>query len=179
MKIVLLNTIFIMILLIILGGTFYFYLDNVSAETNLSSNDTMTVEVDLVEFTPPISIIGIEVPDYVSLVNLSKKTMLSEEVKVTVNNTGNVNVTLTPLLKDSNEKIFDYLYFRMRKTSNGTTVKQEKIGNWSLMIEKPSEGDSYNDEYFYMQLNLKSYPEEIKEDILGHRSEIIFYAMAQ
>lgn len=179
MKVVLSNTIIIIILSIVLGITFYFSLNNVYAETGLMSNGTMTVEVDLVEFTPPVPVVGLEIPNQINLGNLTKKTMVSKEIEIYVNNTGNTNITITPYLLDSSEEIFRHLYFRFQKTSNGSTVKQERIGNWSLKIEKPDEGDGYRKDSFYMQLNLKDYDKEIKEDILGHRAEIIFYAMSQ
>jgi len=176
MKRVLCNTIIIFIFLISLGVTF---LGLNYVEANILSNDTMTVEVDLVDFTPPVPFVGIEVPNEISIGNLSKKTMKSEEKLIYINNTGNVNISVTPYLLDSSEEIFRYLYFRFQKTVNNTPIKPEKIGNWSLKIEKPDEGEEYRKVSFYMQLNLTDYDKEIKEDILGHRAEIIFYAMAQ
>ena len=163
----------VVFLLIVLFGNLYV----VNAET--SENDTMTVEVDLVDFTTPLEFVGVQIPDHVYIGNLSKKDMVSEEIGIYINNTGNVDITVTPELKDSNEKIFSYLYFRFQKTVNKTDVKQERIGNWSLAIEKPDEGDDYKRAHFYMQLNLKDYPEEIKQDIMGHTAEIVFYAMPQ
>jgi hypothetical protein len=175
MKRVLYSTTIIFVFLISLGVTFYFILNGVFAETNLTSNNTMIVEVDLVGFTPPVPFVGIWIPDYVSLNNLSKKTLKTGDIYVDINNTGNVNVTVTPYLLDNSEDIFSYLYFKKR--TSGYTY--QKIGNWSMNIEKPDEEDEYRHDWFYMQLNLKEYDKEIKEDILGHRAEIIFYAMAQ
>ncbi|MEK6833131.1 MAG: hypothetical protein AABY32_03715 [Nanoarchaeota archaeon] len=168
MKRVVSVTIIILCLLIVLGVTFFSSSGIVSA----SSNATMRVEVDLVGFTPPEPFIGIEVPDYVYLGNLSKKTMKTDDVRVDINNTGNINITITPFLKDSGEKIFSYLFFQRR-----TNVAWQKIGNWSLKIEKPEEDETFRDEYFYMQLDLKKYDEPINEDIIGHEANITFLAM--
>ncbi|MFA5723395.1 MAG: hypothetical protein WC979_04000 [Candidatus Pacearchaeota archaeon] len=174
MKIVLSNTI-ILTALIILGATFYFGLNNVSAEeTNLSSNDTMVVEVDLVGFT---SFVGIQVPNQVSLGNLSKSSMKTKEIKVDINNTGNVDVIITPILKENSNEIFNYLYFRFQKTVGNITIQPEKIGNWSIGIEKPTGDDEYKKGSFYMQLDLNKYDNKIREDMLNQKAEIIFYAM--
>jgi len=173
MKVVLSNTI-ILTALIILGATFYFGLNNVSAEIEINSNDTMVVEVDLVGFT---SFVGIQVPNQVSLGNLSKSSMKTKEIEVDINNTGNVDVIITPVLKENSHEIFNYLYFRFQKTVNKTNIKPEKIGNWSMNVEKPDEGDEYKQDSFYMQLDLNEYDNKIREDMMNQKAEIIFYAM--
>lgn len=136
------------------------------------ANDTMKVEVDLLGFTPPPPFVGIEVPDYVYLGNLTKKSMQTDDKKIYVNNTGNVNITVTPALKDNSEEIFSYLYFQRR-----TADPWRRLGNWSLDIAAPTT-KSYEDEYFYMKLDLRDYNQEISHDIIGHKSDILFIAMA-
>ncbi|MFA5259434.1 MAG: hypothetical protein WC402_05160 [Candidatus Pacearchaeota archaeon] len=175
MKIVLSNTI-ILTALIILGATFYFGLNNVSAENEISSNDTMVVEVDLVGFTPVVKIpfVGIQVQNQVSLGNLSKSSMKTKDTKVEINNTGNVDIIITPVLNENSKEIFNYLYFKKRTTSGYT---YQKMGNWSMGIEEPDEEDGYRHDWFYMKLDLNSYSKEIDEDMLNQKAEIIFYAM--
>jgi len=169
MKVVLSNTI-ILTALIILGATFYFGLNNVSAEeTNLSSNDTMIVEVDLVGFT---SFVGIWVQDHVYMGNLTKRTLKTNDTYVNINNTGNVDVIITPVLKENSNEIFNYLHFKKRSGD-----KLQKIGNWSMNIEKPDGEDEYKHDWFYMRLDLKDYNKDIDEDMLGQKAEVIFYAM--
>lgn len=145
-----------------------------------SANATMTVEVDLVGFnetlTPDVSI---EVPEHVFLGNLTKSGLVSDEVKVEINNTGKVNITITPQLKDSSEKILSYLFFRTRKSSSNTELnKFYKIGDYNLDIEKPSSGGKRS-EYCYMRLDLKDYSESINQDMIGYKSDVIFIAMAK
>ena len=95
----------------------------------------------------------------------------TEKVKVYINNTGNVNVTVTPQLVDSNEDLFKNLYFARR-----TTVPYEKIGLWSMNISKSSSG--LEKDYFWMKLDLGDYTGEVNEEI-GHKSDIVFIAVAQ
>jgi hypothetical protein len=143
-------------------------------------NDTMTVEVDLIGFnvSEPGEGVGIEVQDYIYLGNVTKENLESDELKVYINNTGNVDVTVTPELVNSSEKIFSYLYFREHKTSNGTAVIPQKIGNYSLDIDKPSSGKSIRSASVYMHLNLTNYPDKISDEI-GHRTKVLFIAMPQ
>ena len=158
--------IFLGICLVLSILSFSVYADNFT-------NGTMRVEVDLVDFTPPPAYVGIQVPDHVYMGNLSKKTMETDDVKVYINNTGNVNVIITPMLKNSNEEIFSYLFFQRR-----TTVPWQILGNWSLNISAP-DGKPYEDEYFYMKLDLADYSKNITQDRIGHYADIVFYAMPE
>src|SRR3989344_7912271 len=79
-------------ILILLSALFSFY---VSA----GQNETMTVEANIFAEEIYQDIISIEVPDYIFLGNVSKGEE-TEKAKIYVNNTGNVNVTITPQLKD-------------------------------------------------------------------------------
>lgn len=151
-------------------------------ETN-STNDTMVVEVNLVGFGNESSFEGvsIEVPDYVFLGNLTKNELLSEEVSIQINNTGSVPIRVTPQLVNSNENIFSYLFFRLQKTTstnNTDLIKFYKIGNFSVDIAKPTTGSKAK-KTVYMQLNLTDYPEAIDQDVIGHKADIVFLAMAQ
>jgi hypothetical protein len=135
----------------------------------VSAHEIMTVEANVLSsvFEPEISI---EVPDYIFFGNLTKGE-ISEEFKVTVNNTGNVDVTVTPELVNSSEDIFSYTSFRFQKTSNGTAVPFTRIGEFSFDVEES------DDKYFYMALDLRNYPKEIETEMLAHQAEIRFVAM--
>jgi hypothetical protein len=146
-----------------------------------SANASMIVEANIIGFSEqgPGSGVSIEVPDYIFLGNVTKDEPVSKEFKTSINNTGTVDITVTPLLADSNEAIFSYLYFRSHQTSNGTDVPYERIGDYSLNILKPSTGSTVRKSYCYMILNLTDFNGEIKEDLIGYNAEVIFVAMAQ
>ena len=142
--------------------------------------DTMVVEVNVLNGTSSGgtngTIIRVEVPDYLFFGNVSKGDT-SDELKVYVNNTGNVDIKVTPQLTNSSEDVFSYLYFRKFKTSNGTTVSFTRIGGFSFNITKPASGSSYNDEYFYVVLDLTNYNKPVNSPIMGHRANVKFVAV--
>jgi hypothetical protein len=145
-----------------------------------ASNNTMTVQANILGFRNNFSQegIGIQVPDFINIGDVTKENPVSVEFKVEINNTGTVNITVNPELSDSNEGIFSYLFFRTRKTSvdpNLTVFK--KIGEYSLYIDKPLSGSSVRKNYCYMKLDLTNFNGPIQNDIIGHRTEVIFYAM--
>jgi len=74
-------------------------------------SDTMTVEANILAGTGGLdeTIIRVEVPDYLFFGNVTNGAK-SGELKVYVNNTGNVDITVTPELVDESEEIFSYLY---------------------------------------------------------------------
>lgn len=166
--------VYILIFLFIIS-LFIFNTKIISADSGI--NKTAIVEVNLIGFSePPIPEVGIEVPDYIFLGNVTRESLISDEVKVSINNTGKTNITVTPQLKDSSEKIFSYLFFRTRKSSSDPELnKFYKIGSYRLDIEKPS--SDKRSEYCYMRLDLTNYPEEIKKDDIGYNAEIVFFAM--
>ena len=73
--------------------------------------------------------VPIEVPDYIFLGNVSKGEE-TDKAKIYVNNTGNVNVTITPQLKDLSDEIFRNLYFQNRQTGNNSAIR--RIGNYNF-----------------------------------------------
>lgn len=143
----------------------------------VADNDVMTVEANIIKAAGNEEIIRVQVPDYLFFGNVSIGEK-SEELKVYVNNTGNVDIKVKPRLTNSAEKIFNNLYFRKFKTSNGTAVAFTRIGDFQLDIDKPSSGQDYNDEYFYIILDLTNYTETINDNIMGHKADVKFYAVA-
>ena len=142
----------------------------------------MTVEVNIMGFANQsgnVSDVSIEVPDYINLGNVTKDNPVSEEVDVYINNTGKLPITVTPQLKDSDELIFSYLYFRTRTSSGNESLNTfYQIGNYSLNLKKPVT-DGKTKEYFYMSLDLTNFDGEIKEDLTGYKADIVFLAMPQ
>lgn len=135
------------------------------------AGDMMTVEANILKTESNVSIVSIQVPDYISFGDIMRGEK-SEELKVYVNNTGTVDLSVTPMLVNSSEKIFNYTYFRSTKTKNGLPVPFARIGDFVFNVTQE------NDAYFYMILDLTYYPEEINEDIIEHQTDIRFLAMS-
>jgi hypothetical protein len=180
MKKVLYNTTIIFILLIILGITLSLGFSNVVA---LGENATMTVEVDIIGFNSTSGgEISIEVPDYIDLGEVSKNDLVSDEEGIWINNTGIVDIRVTPQLNDPEEEIFKYLYFRKQTstvTNNTDLILFKKIGDYYIDINKPTTGKSYRAEHCYMQLNLSDFNGVIKEDVNNYQADIVFLATAR
>lgn len=146
------------------------------------TNDSMFVQVDLIGFGSGSSEIGIEVPDLVDLGELKKSSLLSSEEGIQINNTGTIDIRVTPLLNDPDEEIFKYLYFRKQQstsTNNTDLVTFKKIGEYYLDINKPTTGKTFNHAHSYMQLNLTDFTGRINDDIDNYRAEILFLATAR
>lgn len=138
-----------------------------------TGNYTLTVEANIIASPanqPQVSIVLN--PDFVFFGNITKGQK-SNETQVYVNNTGSYDVIVTPVLADPSEKIFNYTFFRTTKTSNGTEVPFTQIGYYNISVSKAAR------KYFYISLDLTNYTDDIPTDLIGHRSDIIFYAMSQ
>jgi len=143
-------------------------------------NDTMIVETNIFANgnSTNSTVIRVEVPDYLFFGNVTNFGE-SEELKVYVNNTGNVNIRVTPDLTNQSEMIFRNLYLRKFKTSNNTAANNfSRIGTFSFNITRPTSGQTFNDEYFYIMLNLTNNPQNITSNILGHRTNVKFFAVS-
>lgn len=136
-----------------------------------SYSESTTVYVDVMNFT---DIISIEVPSEINFSTVTRNNPISEDIKITINNTGNVAVTITPELKVADE-IFENLLLQKRKSGNSST--EYLIGNFSLDIESPGIS-GLEDEYFYMWLDLTNYTNK-PQNMPGHSVEIVFYAVSQ
>lgn len=159
------------------------YFSSYCAEAQGEVNDTMTIEVNLLGFGNESTVpeVGIEVPDYVFLGNVSKDDPVSDEKTININNTGKTNITVTPQLREEGEEIFSWLYFRTMKSS---TVHPElnipyRIGEYNLIIEKPAVGNTKRSKNIYLRLNLTDFSGNLREDIIGYQKDIIFFAMSQ
>lgn len=139
-------------------------------------NETMTVEVNVIAELIPQDTISIEVPDYVFLGSINEGDS-TDKAKIYVNNTGTVDVTITPQLVNQNDEIFQNLYFQNRQTGNNSIIHQ--IGDYSFNIAKPSAINGKRAEYMYMWLDLATYNKDIIEDLLGKKTDILFIATPQ
>ena len=152
-------------LLVFIVGVFSFY---VSA----GQNESAIVEANVFAVSSPEDLVSIEVPDYIFLGNVSEGEV-GDKIRVYVNNTGSVDVTITPELKNSGDDVFENLYFQNRQSGNNSVIYI--IGDYSFDIAKPS-SSGVRSEYFWMWLDL-SEVNGITEDRIGEDEEIIFVAL--
>ncbi len=171
MKKVVLITMFFILSIFLFGNSFVF----------AENNSSMIVEVDLIGFNSSSSDeIGIEVPDSLDLGELSKSNLVSDEVGLYINNTGTKDIRVTPMLIDSDEEIFKWLFFRTQKTDKeGIMNITYKIGDYYLDINKPTTGKTFRAGHCYLQLNLTDFSGRIVDDINNYRAEIVFLATAR
>ncbi|MBS3071703.1 hypothetical protein J4408_01800 [Candidatus Pacearchaeota archaeon] len=136
-----------------------------------SGSELMTVEADI--FVPG-DVVSIEVPDSIYLGNVTYGfESATDEYKIFVNNTGTVNATITPMLINSSEQIFSHLYFGRILSDNF-----ERIGNWSLELEKPAVFPGFKSSSFYIKLDLKDFSGDLNNDLVGHKTQVEFIAVA-
>ncbi|MBX4196423.1 hypothetical protein KW805_02450 [Candidatus Pacearchaeota archaeon] len=161
--------------LLVVGGLL------VSMSLALALSDTTTFEANILASSAVPDIIRVEVPDHIFLGNVSKGEE-SQEVRVFVNNTGNVAIVVQPTLVDSNNEFFRYLYFRGQKTKTVDGVIQDvrydRIGEFKFNISKPA-SKTFEDEDFYVILNLTDYTGAVPQNILGYKSDVKFLAVKQ
>jgi hypothetical protein len=154
---------------LLLSVLLIFSVISVFAEQNV----TTCVSADVLSDTYCEEVIGIQVSPNLSLGNVTRGSD-GNSLKVYINNTGTVNLTITPILQDSNEKIFSYLYFQRR-----TTESWRKLGNWSLNLSRATPCGAINDDYFYMKLDLRNYPTAINNHLFNYKTNLTFWAMPQ
>jgi len=136
-----------------------------------SHSDISTFEVNVLGPPPPI--IKIQVPDFVFFGNVSSGEE-SERMRVDVNNTGNIDVVITPRLVDLNEEIFNHTYFTRR-----VSEPYQKIGAFSLNLSASSDRGGIESDYFYAKIDLREFKGRIDRDLIGHRADVKFIAVAR
>jgi len=137
----------------------------------VSAVDISRFEVNV--FKEAVDMVRISVPDRVVFGNISKGQD-SDEFKVDINNTGTVDVTVTPQLVDSGETIFSHLYFK-RVLANPLT----RIGLYSQNVSAPSTQGGSKAAYMYAVLDLRNFTGTISSDMMNHGADIKFMAVAQ
>ena len=171
-RVLLLTLLFAIFLLIIL------FIDIKYINAQVGPNQTMSVGVNLIGFSTNTDEISIEVPDYIDLGNVSKSDPISDEKRVNINNTGTKDIRITPILKDGEEEIFKWLFFRTQMSDkDGILNISHKIGDYSLDLNKPSTGKAKRSDTIYMKLNLTDFDGVIHEDALDYRTQISFIAV--
>ena len=133
-------------------------------------NDVMIVQADILK-----SEVGIKVPDNVVIGEIAKG-YISDRQDIDIENTGTTDISVIPLIEDTQENqtesIFDYLSFQETLSSD-----MIKIGSFEMEIEKPSNVGGTRTEGIYMYLDLTEYDGEISESLIGHKSNVTFWAI--
>lgn len=137
-----------------------------------ASNATLEVSVNYIP--PEPDRISVEVPDSLDFGNVSAGEE-SDVFDVYINNTGNVDITVTPVLDDGSEEIFKNLAFR--RTQNDDFAD---VGDFSVNISAPSSGDDVKSQRTYAMLDLTNYSEDLgNETFASYSSDVIYWAVAQ
>lgn len=141
-----------------------------------ASGDYITeFEADIYAVPVFVANVSLQVPDHVYIGNVTvgeKQANPTSADKIYINNTGNVDIEITPKLYNSSEEIFSYLYF-----STTTTGPYKRIGNFSFVIAAPTTG-GYRADYVYAKLDLTNYTGSLNENFLGYKAKIRFDAVA-
>lgn len=135
----------------------------------ISADDEMTVEAEFINYGNQF--ISIEVPDYISLGEVSKDDPFSDEKNISISNTGTINAIVTPELASGSHAVFNYTYFREHKTQNGTAFPFEHIEDFSINVEG---GDHKT---FYMSMNLTGFNGTLSSNNINLSTTIRFTAM--
>ena len=156
--------VFSLVIFFIFGILFLF---SVSA----THNDISIFEANILG--PPPTLIRVSVPDNIFFGNVSRGQE-SERIRIDINNTGNVDVIVTPKLVDSSEEIFNYTYFTRR-----VAEPYQRIGDFSFNISAPADPGGFESEYFYAKIDLRDFRGNIDRDMIGHRANVKFFAVAR
>jgi hypothetical protein len=141
----------------------------ISGFSVVSGDEIMGVEVDI--FVPGQEI-SIEVPNEVYLGNFTWGFEdETDKSKVYINNTGNVDLEVTPELVNGSDEIYQNLFFARR-----TTVPYQRIGNWSYDLDAPSSPGGVESDYFYMKLDLSDYNGAIESSLIGYKADVRWIA---
>lgn len=154
------NKIFIFMIL----GMFIFSIAFSSALGN--TNDNMTVKATILQ-----SEISISVPNEILFQDITAG-YLSERKDLDIDNTGTVDIEVTPQLPNYTGNIFDKLAFHEVLSDPLTQIEF-----FSFEIEKPSTVGGTRTAGIYMYLDLENYNEDIESEMLDHEAEVVFWAV--
>lgn len=133
-------------------------------------NDIMIVQADILK-----SEVGISVPDNVVIGEIAKG-YISDRQDIDIKNTGTTDISVIPLLEgvdgNNSESIFGYLSFQKTLSDD-----LKKIGYFEMDIEKPAVVGGTRNEGIYMYLDLTEYDGEISSSLIGHKTNVTFWAV--
>jgi hypothetical protein len=147
---------------------FFSVLAFLSPEINAvySENKTVFFEVNDIE---PVA--KIELPNLILLGNITPGYR-TNETYISIKNTGTIDLTITPVLINSTDNIFQNLYFSETKTGS-----YKKIGNFSMNISKPNIVGGVEEDGVYARVDLTNIDISIPRDRLNHRVQVLFVVM--
>ena len=112
-------------------------------------------------------------PISISFGNLSVGEQ-TDDIRLDINNTGNVAIRVTPKLANSSERIFNNTYFKRI-----TSEPYYRIGNYTHDISAPTI-NGVKSSYMYVKLDLRDYSGSFdKGSVNDVKADIKFYAVAQ
>jgi len=131
-----------------------------------STGENMTVKANILQ-----SRISLSVPNEVTFQDIAAG-YLSERQDLDIENTGTVDIEVTPQLENSSDKIFSNLAFQKVLSDPMTKI------NWfSFDVAKPLTVGGTNPANIYMYLDLQNYKQDINSDMLNHEGKVIFWAV--
>jgi len=137
-----------------------------------AASDTMHVNAQI---SP--SSVGISVPNEVNFTNITCGYWKRQ--KIEINNTGNVDINVTPSLDPSYSGLFENLGFS--KNSPGvestTPPSGEKVGNYTFGIPKPEDYRGENSKPIYIYLDLTNYSNCSSTSEINESADVIFTAV--
>jgi len=146
----------------------FFALFLILSFTSAQETEAAKMKVEVNIFAP---VIKISVPESVFLGNITKGYS-TDRVRIDVNNSGTTGVILIPRLAEGSNSIFRNLLLARR-----TTEKFVQIGDFNMSISKPSSFGKTESDYFYIKLDLSDYEGEIRNDKIGEKADVIFWAI--
>ena len=141
------------------------------------AGDITTFSANIFPPNIPTSSASVQVPDHIFLGNITVGHS-SAEFKVYMNNTGTTNIHVTPILLNTSDPIMNNLYFRKFQTSGGNPVAYTRVGGFTFNITKPVSGQTFNDEYFYVILDLSNYTGDVQTILMNYEAQVKFIAVS-
>ncbi len=139
--------------------------------TFASAGDITTFKVDILG--PPFPVLGVEVSDSVYFGNISVGDQ-SDDVKIDINNTGNIGISVAPRLVAGSDPVFNYTYFK-----RVTNEPYYKIGQYNHNISAPTSG-SVRSSFMYAKLDLREYEGSFSQGSVNRlTSDVKFFIAAQ
>lgn len=130
-------------------------------------DDVMLVDADVLAST-----VGIDVPSTVEFGEIAKGYM-SDRQDLDIENTGTTDITVIPALDENySDEIFEYLSFQ--KTLSEDLAK---IGSFEFEIERPNSVGGTKTQGIYMYLDLTEFDGDISTDLIGHSTNVTFWAI--
>jgi hypothetical protein len=139
--------------------------------TLVSAGDTTTFRIDVVG--PPTPVLNVQVPDSIYFGNVSVGEQ-TDDVKIDINNTGNIGIVVTPKLMSGSHSIYNHTYFKRI-----TTEQYFQIGQYSHNISAPSSG-GVRSSFMYAKIDLRNYDGTFSQGSVNRiNSDVKFFVVAQ